>query len=190
MSLPSDKNSIRKALLQSRKLLSRAEIEARSMAAQNLLIGLPAYRQVKTLALYSPIHNEVETAGLLSAARAAGKQVCYPRVFNDGLRFFQVDSLADLKVGSFGVSEPHSCLAEIFPAKIELMLVPGVAFDLHGHRLGYGRGYFDRLLHDSCFDGLSVGFGFDFQIQDKLPTEEHDQQLELLVTDKKVYSPS
>ena len=189
MSLPLDKNSIRMALLQKRMLLSRAEIATGSAAAQMQLLSLPAFQHTKTLALYSPIRNEVETDNLLSVALAMGKQVCYPRVLGDELRFFQVCSLADLEVGCFGVSEPVDKSPEVDPGQIGLLLVPAVAFDRHGHRLGYGRGYFDRLLSDGCFDGLSVGFGYDFQIQDKLPAEEHDQKVALLVSDKEIYSP-
>ncbi len=189
MSLPLDKNSIRTALLRQRKLLCRAEIEAKSAAAQAQLLSLPAFQRAKMLALYSPIRNEVETDRLLTAALAAGKQVCYPCVFADELLFFQVQSPADLQVGCFGICEPDRQSIEIDSAQIELLLVPGVAFDRHGHRLGYGRGYFDRLLDDGCFAGLSVGFGYDFQIQERLPAEEHDQKVKLLVTDKGIFSP-
>lgn len=188
MSLPLDKNSIRTTLLQRRMLLRRAEIASGSAAAQKQLLSLPAFEQTKTLALYSPIRNEVETANLLSVALAMGKQVCYPRVFGDELYFFQVGSLADLQGGRFGVCEPGPQSTEVDPGQIGLLLVPGVAFDRHGHRLGYGRGYFDRLLSDGCFNGLSVGFCYDFQIQEKLPVEEHDQKVVLLVSDKEIYS--
>ena len=189
MSLPLDKNSIRTALLQRRKLLSRADVDAKSSAAQTQLLGLPAFQRAKTLALYSPIRNEVETHRILTASLAAGKQVCYPCVFADELRFFEVRSPADLQVGCFGICEPGHQSIEISPAQIELLLVPGVAFDRQGHRLGYGRGYFDRLLNDGFFCGLSVRFGYDFQIQEKLPAEEHDQKVALLVTDKEIFSP-
>ncbi len=189
MSLPLDKNSIRTTLLQRRMLLSRAEIASGSAAAQMQVLSLPAFQHAKTLALYSPIRNEVETDSLLSAALAMDKQVCYPSVFENDLHFFQVRSLADLKVGRFGICEPIHRSREVDPGQIGLLLVPGIAFDRHGHRLGYGRGYFDRLLSDGCFGGLSVGFGYDFQIQDKLPAEEHDQKVALLVSDKEIYSP-
>ncbi len=189
MSLPLTKRSIRKAHLRQRELLSCAEVQTRSAAAQSQLLALPAFQQAKTLAFYSPIRNEVETDGLLTAALAAGRQVCYPRVSADDLHFFQVRSTLDLQVGAFGIGEPGRQVAEIDPAQIDLLLVPGVAFDRYGHRLGYGRGYFDRLLTGSCFTGLSVGFAYDFQVQDMLPTEGHDQKLGLLVTDKEIFSP-
>ena len=189
MSLPLHKSSIRIALLRQRELLSRAEVNIRSAAAQAQLLALPAFLHAKTLAFYSPIRNEVETDALLTAALASGKQVCYPSVSADVVHFFQVQSLRELRVGSFGIREPDRQALEINPAQIDLLLVPGVAFDRFGHRLGYGRGYFDRLLADNCFTGLSVGFAYDFQIQAILPAEEHDQKLGLLVTDKEIFPP-
>jgi 5-formyltetrahydrofolate cyclo-ligase len=189
MSLPLDKSSIRSTLLQRRDLLSRAEIEVKSAAAQAHLLGLPAFQRAQTLALYSPIRNEVATDGLLTVALAAGRQVCYPCVCGDELRFFQVRSLDDLQLGSFGIGEPDRQLPEVDPALIELLLVPGVAFDRYGHRLGYGRGYFDRLLTAGSFAGLSIGLAYEFQIQDRLPAEEHDRKLGLLVTDREIFSP-
>ncbi len=189
MSLSLLKSSLRSALLQQRESLSRTEVIAKSSAAQAQFLSLPEFLRAKTLALYSPIRNEVETGSILTAVLARGNQVCYPRVVADELRFFQVESPVDLQVGRFGIGEPPHQANEVEPAQIELLLVPGIAFDRHGQRLGYGRGYFDRLLNGGCFAGLSVGFGYDFQIQDRLPAEAHDQRIALLVTDKEIYSP-
>jgi len=189
MSLPLDKSSIRITFLNQRLLLSRAEVGAMSGEAQDQFLSLPTFQRATTLALYSPIRNEVETDKLLSVALAMGKQVYYPAASEEGMRFFRVRSLADLQVGRFGILEPVRGLTEIASAQLELLLVPGVAFDRQGHRLGYGRGYFDRFLNDGCFTGLSVGFGYDFQVLDKLPTDEHDQRVALLVTDREIYSP-
>lgn len=189
MSLPFDKRSIRKLFLQQREQLNYAKIESLGTVAQEQLLGLSEFQSAKILALYSPIRNEVATGNLLIAALAAGKQVCYPRVVGDDLLFFQVDSLADLQVGSFEIGEPDRQSIKIDPASIDFLLIPGVAFDRHGFRLGYGRGYFDRLLCNGSFAGLRVGFCYDFQVIDKLPVDDHDQKVELLVTDKGVFSP-
>lgn len=189
MSLSLDKSSIRKNLIQKRALLCRSEIEAKSEAALAHLTGLPAFRSAKTIGLYSPIRNEVETGPVFVTALSMGIQICYPSVLDDELHYFKVKSLEDLTPGCFGVSEPDRKSFEIYPDQIDLLVVPGVVFDHYGHRLGYGRGYFDRFLSACAYDGLSVGLCFDFQIIDRLPVENHDQQLMLLVSDKKVYSP-
>lgn len=189
MSLSFDKRSIRKLFLQQREQLIGTEVERLSVAAQETLLNLSAFQGAKKLALYSPIRNEVATGNLLLAALAADKQVCYPRVVGDDLLFFQIDSLDDLQIGSFGIGEPDRQSIEIDPASIDFLLLPGVAFDRHGFRLGYGRGYFDRLLCNGNFAGLRVGFCYDFQIVDNLPVDDHDQKVELLVTNKGIFSP-
>ncbi len=190
MSLPFDKCSIRTALIQQRTGLSREDVASLSRAAQDRVLGLDVYRAAGTLALYSPIRNEIATAGLFAAALAAGKRVCYPAVCGDELRFFQVSCDEDLCIGRFGIAEPDRQTAEVELAHIELLLVPGVAFDQRGFRVGYGQGFFDRLLAKGDFIGTGIGFCYDFQLLAQLPTERHDQRVDLLVTDKRIFLPS
>lgn len=190
MSLPFTKKAIRSSLLRRRQGLRCDEVVQKSLKAQERLIAQPVFAQAKTLALYSPIRNEVETDHLLSVALATGKKVCFPCVSGENLNFFQVRTPRDLTPGCFGICEPSQKVDEIDPALLDLLLLPGIAFDLRGARLGYGRGYFDRLLADRCFSALCVGFCYDFQVQKRLPAEDHDQGVALLVTDQKIYSPS
>ncbi|WP_020676676.1 5-formyltetrahydrofolate cyclo-ligase [Geopsychrobacter electrodiphilus] len=190
MSQSCAKRSLRNTLLQKRQQLTQLEIDAKSLFAQTLLLGLPVFRQARVLALYSPIRNEVATALLHKAALSAGKKVCYPRVNGDQLSYYEIHSLEDLGIGNFGVCEPAPLEGRVVdPVEIELLLVPGVAFDQRGYRLGYGRGYFDRFLSSNRFLGLSVGFCFHFQLVETLPVEEHDQGVALLVTNNGIYSP-
>ena len=190
MSLPEKKKAIRAALLRQRAELTPERLETFGCRAQTRLLELEAFRSAQVIALYSPIRNEVPTDLLLDAALNAGKLVSFPCVVGEALHFFRVAAREDLRVGSFGVYEPSPDGSEIRPERIGLLLVPGVAFDRCGHRLGYGRGYFDRLFAGGMVNGLRVGFGFDFQLVDRLPVESHDQTLDLLVTDKEVFSPS
>lgn len=190
MSLPFDKSSIRTTLLRQRECLTRDQVQKLSAAAQAQLLAHPAFMQARTLALYSPIRNEVETGGLLAAALTEGKRVCFPCVVDEHLYFYQVLAQEELQAGCFGVCEPDRRADEIDSGEIDLLLIPGVAFDRQGFRLGYGRGYFDRMLGNGNFSGLRVGFGYDFQLVDALPAEIHDQRIELLVTEKGIYSPS
>jgi 5-formyltetrahydrofolate cyclo-ligase len=165
------------------------EFAEKSAAAQGQLLSLPIFQQAGVLALYSPVRNEVETAGLLNAALAAGKTVCYPCVTGDDLNFYPVHGPADLHPGCFGIREPEVKMGRIDPATLDFLLVPGVAFDRSGYRLGYGRGYFDRFLTVNRLAAVTVGFCFDFQIVEKLPSEAHDQSVALLVSEKRIYSP-
>ena len=190
MSLSKEKYAIRTALLRQRAKLPQARQQQLGGEAQARLLELDAFRSAEVVALYSPIRNEVPTALLLHQALALGKTVCYPCVAGSDLHFFQVESEAEMQVGCFGICEPDRNGREIGPERIGLMLIPGVAFDRRGHRLGYGRGYFDRLLEGGRFGGLRIGFGYDFQLVERLPVEPHDQILDLLVTEKQVLTPS
>lgn len=190
MSLPMDKRVLRATLLQQRAALTVAQREHLSHAAQSRVLKLSIFHDAEIIALYSPIRNEVETGLLAKAALQNGKTLCFPCVDGESLRFYAVDSLADLETGCFGVCEPPRCGREVSAARIDFLLVPGVAFDSHGQRLGYGQGFFDRFLVQSGFCGSRVALGYDFQVVDLVPAEEHDQAVDLLVTDKRLIIPS
>lgn len=189
MSLPLDKRSIRAALLQQRAELSPARRDLQSRAAQTRVLNLSAFNAADTLALYSPIRNEVDTRLLADAVLRDGKRLCFPCVDGETLRFYAVNSTTELQRGCFGVSEPQQAGGDVAAEQIDFLLVPGVAFDPLGHRLGYGRGFFDRFLHASGYSGCRVALGYDFQVVERLPAEEHDQVFDLLVTDKRIISP-
>lgn len=190
MSLSAAKKAVRIQMLKERSCLDEVERVQKGAAAQSIIIGLELFRAARTLALYAPIRQEIDTSVIHHAALAAHKCLCYPRVEQEHLRFFHVKSLAELVVGRFGVLEPAPGSLEIAPARLELLLLPGVAFDRRGFRLGYGRGFYDRFLGASCFTGSKIGFAYDFQLLDCLPVGRHDQPVDLLVTDLAVYSPS
>ncbi len=190
MSLSTVKKNVRTQMLDKRSCLDESERIHKGAAAQALLLGLEQFRAARILALYAPTRHEIDTTVIHHAAMAAHKCLAYPRVEQEQLRFFRVKSLAELVVGRFGILEPPPGSLEISPVELELLLVPGVAFDRRGFRLGYGRGFYDRFLAGSCFTGTKVGFAYDFQLLDCLPVERHDQPVDLLVTDLVVYSPS
>lgn len=178
------KRSIRVQFLAQRKsLLRRRCIELGKKIQQKFLqSGLLA--EVESLALYCAIHNEVPTDSIADCALAAGKRVAYPRVVGGNLEFVEIASLGDLVPGSFGVPEPLSG-NRVPPAALDLIVVPGVAFDRTGHRLGYGRGYYDRALDKCRPDCSKVGLAYDFQVVAALPAmEEHDRPLTMLITEQ------
>ena len=190
MSLSVAKKALRRQLLDRRACLSPAEMACMGRAAQALVIGLELFRSAQTLALYAPTRGETDTADIHRAALAAHKSVCYPRVEQERLRFYRVKSRAELVIGRFGILEPGPESHEIAPEDLDLILLPGVAFDQRGFRLGYGRGFYDRFLAESNFSGVKIGMGYTFQMLDCLPVEGHDQPMDLVVTNQTVYSPS
>jgi 5-formyltetrahydrofolate cyclo-ligase len=173
---------IRRQFLSRRKQLDLTAYLRLSQQAQQQLIDSECFACAEILALYSPINNEVATEQLFSEARKRNKHVCYPRVNGDNLDFFEVYAATDLLPGAFGVAEPAPG-EKISVAELDLVVVPGVAFDLKGHRLGYGRGFYDRQLAGKAMETVSVGLGFESQLCDLLPAEVHDQALDFIATE-------
>lgn len=140
------------------------------------------FRDARCLALYSAIHNEVSTDEIVEQTVILGKSLVFPRVNGETLEFVQVESSAELVPGAFGVKEPKGC--KLVPVEaIDLVVVPGVVFDQRGHRLGYGRGYYDRALAKCQSQCIKVGLAYDFQLVEELPAVDHDETLSVIVTE-------
>lgn len=182
------KQVVRETLLVQRRQISAAKRRQLSSAAQAHLIGSVLFKRAGCLALYSPVHGEVATEDLFCAARNAGKTVCYPRVDGERMGFFEVSDLATLTRGVFGLMEPQPG-RRIPVSELDLMVVPGVAFDRNGHRLGYGKGFYDRELHAVGFSGVLVGLCYEFQLLLRLPSQSHDIPMDCLVTEQGLFSP-
>jgi len=179
------KRSIRDELLSRRRHLAAVTCLSRSLAAQQRLAVTPEFTAATVVAIYSPIRNEVFTEELFADARRVGKVVTYPRVCGDLLEFVEVTSREELVAGAYGILEPHG--SRVVPlADHDLVVVPGVAFDVSGHRLGYGRGFYDRVLSAGCGRAALAGLCFDFQVVASLPAEAHDVRMNLVVTDERM----
>jgi len=176
------KHSLREQMLTRRRGMNAVLLREYSALAQRQLLELPEFAMAKVIALYAPVNNEVETADLFLAGRREGKQLLFPRVAGRDLEFVEVSSWSELEPAAFGIAEPTgSSIVE--PAAIDLMVVPGLAFDHFGYRLGYGKGFYDRYWHQKPQHGVLVGLAYNFQVVDRLPVEHHDIQLDLLVTE-------
>ncbi|MDX2479189.1 MAG: 5-formyltetrahydrofolate cyclo-ligase [Desulfuromusa sp.] len=178
------KKNIRKQFLDCRKQLDLQTYSHLSQQIQQQLVGSEYFIRARALALYSPINNEVATEQIFTVATELNKKIYYPRVAGDELDFFEVNTINELVPGFFGVSEPVSG-EKISVTALDLIVVPGVAFDLMGGRLGYGRGFYDRLLTGKASRTVSVGLCFEIQLCDLLPSEAHDQALDFIATETK-----
>ncbi len=177
-----EKQIIRKQFLSQRKQLDSVSYLRLSHLAQKRLIEGEIFTAAKSVALYNPVNYEVATEQLDALARAQGKQVCYPRVVGRELEFIITASIDQFVAGSFGVPEPTG-EKKVDALSVDLLVVPGVAFDLNGYRIGYGGGYYDRLLAGHRKKTLIVGLFFEAQWCEQLPVEDHDQPLDLIVTE-------
>jgi 5-formyltetrahydrofolate cyclo-ligase len=183
------KRALRTQMLARRRSLSAADRDVASSVIQERLLTRPEFSRARVVALYAPLHNEVATDGLFRAARLAGTTVLYPAVVGDGLEFRQVDEAEQLRPGAYGIPEPGPDCPAWDPGGAELVVVPGIAFDLAGHRVGYGKGYYDKALHRLEGQGRLVGLCYDFQLVAELPGEPHDVQMDLVITEERVVHP-
>jgi 5-formyltetrahydrofolate cyclo-ligase len=179
------KRSIRSRFLAERRSRPHAICVAASREIQQRFLLSSLFGDAGCLALYSAIHNEVGTDAVAEHALELGKTLVYPRTTDDHLEFVRVRARADMVTGRFGVLEPQG--GELVPVeKLDLVVVPGVVFDSSGHRLGYGRGFYDRALSGCRADCAKVGFAYDFQLVTTLPAAQHDKRLSALVTESRI----
>ena len=181
------KRSLRSQLLAQRRAISHDSWTVSSHAAQLNLLSLDEYVRAECVALYAPAHNETDTGMILAAAFQAGKRVLYPAVCGHQMVFRQVEAVEELQQGAFGILEPCSTGVDHQADEADLIVVPGVGFDLTGHRIGYGKGFYDRFLrHPGCTAHLA-GLCHDFQLTDvAISADPHDIPMELIVSDKRI----
>lgn len=174
-------------MLARRRALNPEEWRASSHMAQQNLLALEEYRTSACIALYAPAHNETDTAEILAAAFEAGKRVLYPAVCGQEMVLRQVEGVASLSEGSFGILEPCPAGVDHAADEADLIVVPGVAFDLSGHRIGFGKGFYDRFLKHPHRKAHLVGLCHDFQvINGSIPAEVHDIRMEIIITDRRI----
>lgn len=184
------KAAIRKEVLAVRKTLDPETLKTNSGCIVQKVKALAAFRQARTVLIYLSIRGEVETDGLVEDALSAGKTVCVPVTDppSGELKLAHLPGLdIEFKKGPFGIREPEDrFLKWIPPEEVDLVILPGLAFDRKGGRIGYGKGYFDRLLERLRPSAFRVGLAFDFQIYDSLPQDASDRRVHTIITETQV----
>jgi len=156
------------------------------VAARRHLAGMRAYQGAACISCYVSVKNEMDTLGLIARALGDGKRVGAPVAEAGGhLTHREVSSLDMLEPAGFGLLEPPASAPEIQPRAFDLVVVPGLAFDRGGYRVGYGAGYYDRFLAETR--ATRVGLCYAFQMLDRVPSETHDQPVDFVVTDSGVH---
>jgi len=176
-------------MLAARDHLAEEERFRAAALIQASLTALPEYAAAGSLALYAAFRGEVPTAGMIREALSAGKKVLLPAVEKSGLVFRRIGCDADMVPGRFGIPEPGAGCRPAPVESIDLFVIPGVAFDLQGHRVGYGRGYYDRALHRFESGGKLVGICYDFQLVDEIAGEPHDVIMDRVITERRAVTP-
>lgn len=178
------KQSIRNQIYQKRKLADPAQLASASQQICQEVIALTAFWESGWIYTYIDFNNEVSTRAIVETAWKNNKRVAAPKVTGRDLVFYEITSYEQLKPGCFGVPEPEGC--QRVNEEEALVIVPGVAFDGHRHRVGYGQGFYDRYL-SSHPKHKTAAVAFDFQLFDELPSEEQDILPQILITQSHIY---
>ena len=178
------KAALRRQMRAVREALPTSACDARSAEIIKRLLVLEELDRAVTILAFSSIRNEVRTRASMNAAWAAGKRVALPRVTGDELELHLVDAGTRLVEGAFRVPEPRGDAVQIHPSEVDFALVPALAVDLRGYRIGYGGGYYDRLiprLERAC----TCAVAYDFQLISEVPELPLDVAVDLVVTDQR-----
>ncbi len=181
------KSSIRTAVLKRRDSLSAEERECKSRLIQARAVEFSLYVESPAIALYSATGSEVATDRIRDDALAAGKAIFYPSLAPEGLRWIRCRSESEFVPGRYGILEPAG---KDYRAASDtddiLVFVPGVAFDLHGGRLGRGQGWYDRAMAALGSGARTVGLAFETQLVERIPCDSWDRRVEYLMTEGRI----
>lgn len=180
------KQLLRTTILARRLALSASEQADAGNIIQDTFLAMPEYLAAGSVALYAMVNNEVSTAKVINHALLADKALFLPAVEGDAMIFRRIYGVDELVSGSFGIMQPGPGCAAADPEEIEQIVVPGVGFDLSGQRVGYGKGYYDRVLHRLEASGRLTAFCYDFQLVDSLKGEKHDVVMDRIITERQV----
>ena len=168
-----DKLQLRKEIKQRKSQFTAQQLYEQSLPVIQRLLAHPRLREARTVMLYHSLPDEVYTHTLADSLLLGGKTILMPRVTGEGtMELRRYTGPRDLSPGAYGIMEPSGDTFDDY-ADIDLAIVPGVAFDLVGNRLGRGKGYYDRLL-PLIPGAYRIGVCFAFQLADSIPTDGHD----------------
>ena len=179
-----DKKKTRQRVLQQRRAFSATEKTPAEQRMLKFLQSWDVFRQAKTIHIFISKTDEPDTSPIIESAWESGKTVAVPCVVPDSFELFhsQLKSFEDLSSGALGVLEPSpEGRIAMNPESFDLVIIPGVAFDRQGGRLGYGKGYYDRFLEQTT--AFRLALAFNFQVLEKVPTEKHDVPMNGILTE-------
>ncbi len=167
-----DKKQLRKQIREQKRAMTEQQIQTASQKLGELFAATDAYKNAKTIYGYLPYNQEVRTVPMLERALAEGKAVAVPKVYGDEMRFIYITDMSGLEISDMGIPEPIAD-EPVANDPHALVLMPGVAFDKEGHRIGYGGGFYDKFLAREP-EHPTVALCYDFQVLPHLETEEFD----------------
>ena len=174
-----DKKELRATIRQQKRAMTEEEIVTKSQQVCRLLMDHDLYKNARTFYGYLPYNQEVRTTPLLEQAIRDGKRVAVPKCYGDEMKFIYLDDLTKVEPGYANIPEPIAD-GPIADDPTALVLMPGLAFDPEGHRVGYGGGFYDKFLAQEPHHP-TVALCYDFQMMPHLETEEYDVPVDLVL---------
>ncbi len=157
---------------------------AKSLEIEERLFSLPEFKSARAVMFFASFRSEVETGPMIRRALVSGKRVILPKVKGNDLALFEIkDFNHDVSPGTWGIPEPRES-RPVDPVDIDLIVTPGAAFDERGNRVGYGAGYYDRIL--AGYHGTTVALAFEAQLVKEVPSAAHDVPVKKIVTERRI----
>ena len=185
-----NKVEIRRIILEHRNAMTQDEVAVRSSHIHSRLYAMKEFTAANSVMLYASFRNEVDTRGIIEKCINAGKKFFLPAMAKSAVSLvvYEIkDFLKETVIGTFGVIEPKNDSRKCRNLdEIELCLVPGLAFDWHGNRIGWGKGYYDSFFRNFPSKAMKFGLAYDFQVVEKLETTARDVPVDGLITESKI----
>ena len=174
-----DKTTLRKQIREQKRAMTAEQIASASQKLKELFLASEPYRQAKTIYGYLPYNQEVRTTSILEHALADGKRVAVPKIYGDEMKFIYLTDLSKVEKGYSGIPEPIED-GPVGDDPTALVLMPGLAFDRAGHRIGYGGGFYDKFLAAEP-NHPTMALCYAFQMVEDIPTDAYDVPVDLVL---------
>jgi len=182
------KDCLRRRIIEKRKELSDSELREKSNKIKEIIFKMKEFKDAKAILFYVSYRNEVNTHQMIKDCISIEKKVVVPGTdrLHRRIVLSELSNWDNLTYGEYNILEPKKeFFQEVLIDSIDLMFIPGIAFDVRGNRIGHGKGYYDRLLKIP-HNATRVGLAFELQIVDNIPAESHDVKVNKIVTEKRV----
>lgn len=179
------KDKIRRIIKEKRNALTEESKKIKDDKIFTKIINNEYYKKSNVIFFYVSFQGEVDTHELIKYSLNIGKTICVPKVISkkEGMEAIKINFFNELKNGKYDILEPKDSCNKIYTNDIELILMPGVAFDKNGGRIGYGGGFYDRFLNKIDSRIPKIALAYDFQVFENIPCEEHDIKVDGIITD-------
>ncbi|MBE6688038.1 MAG: 5-formyltetrahydrofolate cyclo-ligase [Ruminococcaceae bacterium] len=193
MHITIQKKELRRTLKANRSSVAAEKKKADDKKILDILLKTTTFRLTDTLLIYHSVGSEISTMDIINVSLERGITVCLPRCTKnenneDIMIFHRIDSLEDLHIGMYDIPEPADDFPLYEPKGHCVCIVPALAFDRRGYRIGYGKGYYDRFLRD--FRGTKIGLCYSDFLLDTIPVGKYDSKVDMIITEKGIFTPN